>query len=246
MGRLTSVIGPPDPNNGNQQSQTIYGYVDTPSYNSPVTYQQDKIDANNQTPSWTLIDGLGRVIRIAKFNGETDVNRWVDDVDTCYDSLGRKQYETYPYQGPGWGQPGTYHCPSDPATPAGDSFAYDALGRLTVVTHADGTIVSTDYSQFPKITASDEAGHARQSQSDVLGRLVKVWEPDPATGTTFPSETDYQYDALDNLVHVQQQGGVSDSSQWRTRTFQYDSLSLSLTPTNPAPATLFYGHHHTG
>jgi len=246
MGRLTSVIGPPDPNNGNQQSQTIYGYVDTPSYNSPVTYQQDKIDANNQTTSWTLIDGLGRVIRTAKFNGETDVNRWVDDVDTCYDSLGRKQYETYPYQGPGWGQPGTYHCPSDPATPAGDSFAYDALGRLTVVTHADGTIVSTDYSQFPKITASDEAGHARQSQSDVLGRLVKVWEPDPATGTTFPSETDYQYDALDNLVHVQQQGGVSDSSQWRTRTFQYDSLSRLLTATNPESGTICYGQWQSG
>ncbi len=246
MGRLTSVIGPPDPNNGNQQPQTTFGYVDTPSYNSPVTYRQDKIDANNQTTSWTLIDGVGRVIRTAKFNGETDVNRWVDDVDTCYDSLGRKQYETYPYQGPGWGQPGTYHCPSDPATPAGDSFAYDALGRLTVVTHADGTIVSTDYSQFPKITASDEAGHARQSQSDALGRLIKVWEPDPATGTTFPNETDYQYDALDNLIHVQQQGGVSDSSQWRTRTFQYDSLSRLLTATNPESGTICYGQWQSG
>src|SRR5260370_11576761 len=134
MNRNASVTwppdpNPPDPNNPGQflRPQSTYGYNDTPytaGSNTPYTYQQEKIDASKQSTSWTQVDGLGRVIRTAKFNGETDVNgnpdqnHWVDDVDTCYDSVGRKQYETYPYQGPGW-QPGTDNCPPDAANRVG-------------------------------------------------------------------------------------------------------------------------------
>ncbi len=248
MWRVTSVTGPPDPNNGSQQAQTTYGYNDTPhtpGSNTPYTYQQDKIDANNQTTSWTQYDGLGRAIRAAKYNGETNPSIIVDDVDTCYDGQGQKIYQTYPYQMQGW-QPGTYHCPSDPATPAGESFSYDALGRLTTVKHADGNIVSTNYSQFPVVTVTDEAGHARQSQSDALGRLIKVWEPDPATGAGFPNETDYAYDTLNNLLQVLQQGGVSDSTQWRGRYFRYDSLSRLLIANNPESGAICYGQWQNG
>src|SRR5260370_24780163 len=162
----------------------------------------------------------------------------------CYDGLGRQQYEPYPYQGPGWVS-GSYRCPGNPPPlypPLGDSFAYDALGRLTTTTHADGGIARIDSSQFPKITTTDEAQHARQSQTDALGRLVKVWETDPATGVGLPNETDYQYDTLGNLTLVQQQGGVSDPSQWRTRTFSYDSLSRLLSATNPESGTINYGY----
>src|SRR5260370_20142977 len=166
----------------------------------------------------------------------------------CYDGLGRQQYEPYPYQGPGWVS-GSYRCPGNPPPlypPLGDSFAYDALGRLTTTTHADGGIAQIDSSQSPKITTTDEAGHSRQSQTDALGRLVKVWETDPATGSGFPNETDYQYDTLGNLVQVQQQGGVSDSGQWRTRTFSYDSLSRLLSATNPESGTINYGYDASG
>ena len=99
----------------------------------------------------------------AKTNGEPGAN-FVDDVDTCYDSLGRKQYETNPYQGPGWG-PGTYHCPPMSSTPY-DTFIYDALSRVTTVTKADGSAEQTNYFNFPIVTITDETGRQRQSITD--------------------------------------------------------------------------------
>ncbi len=106
MGRVTEVDYP-------DGGQTTYFYQDTPSFNAPYVQRQDRtIDANTLTTSWTQIDGLGRVIRAAKLNGEGSSNI-VDDVDTCYDRLGQKVYQSYPYQMQGW-QPNTYHCPSDP------------------------------------------------------------------------------------------------------------------------------------
>src|SRR5579859_2924575 len=243
MSRVTSVTGPPDPNNGNQQAQTAYGYNDTPytpGSNTPYAYQQEKIDANSQTTSWTQFDGLGRVIRTAKLNSEASPNI-VDEVDTCYDSLGRKQYQTYPYQGPGW-LPGTYHCPPDSSTPVGDGFSYDPLGRLTQVTHSDNSKVNTDYSQFPVVTVTDEAGNQRRNQTDALGRLLYVWEPDAAGN--FSYETDYYYNALDNLEHVVQKG--NDPAHPRQRDFQYDSLSRLIFASNPESGAINYGYDANG
>jgi len=235
VGRLTEVDYP-------DGGQTIYGYVDTPSFNAPYVYRQDKIDATHQTTSWTQIDGLGRVIRTAKLNGEASPNI-VDDVDTCYDSLGRKIYQTYSYQMQGW-QPGTYHCPPDSSTPVGDSFTYDALGRVTQVAHADNSTVSTDYSQFPSVTVTDETGRLRRDQTDALGRLTMVWEPDGSGNLSY--ETDYQYDTLDNLIHVDQKGNDPNPANWRTRTFSYDSLSRLLTASNPESGTIQYAYDNNG
>jgi RHS repeat-associated protein len=58
---------------------------------------------------------------------------------------------------------------------------------------------------------------------------------------TSPQVTLYQYDALGNLLRVDQKGSApSDSTQWRTRTFTYDSLSRLLTATNPESGTISY------
>ncbi|HTV56619.1 MAG TPA: hypothetical protein VMI06_17110, partial [Terriglobia bacterium] len=56
----------------------------------------------------------------------------------------------------------------------------------------------------------------------------------------------YTYDALDNLIQVQQQGGTTDSSQWRTRTFVYDSLSRLISATNPESGTTSYSYDGDG
>jgi RHS repeat-associated protein len=54
--------------------------------------------------------------------------------------------------------------------------------------------------------------------------------------------TQYQYDALSNLLRVDQKGSApGDSTQWRTRLFSYDSLSRLLTATNPESGTICYG-----
>ena len=56
-----------------------------------------------------------------------------------------------------------------------------------------------------------------------------------------PYVTLYQYDALGDLLRVDQKGSApTDSSQWRTRTFTYDSLGRLLTAHNPESGTISY------
>jgi len=131
---------------------------------------------------------------------------------------------------------------------------YDALGRTCLVAPPDGTLPSgsacatqpsndvfTSYSGNI-VTVTDQAGKSRKSVSDGLGRLTQVFE-DPA-GLNY--ETDYAYDALDNLLSVNQKGGSTNSAQWRTRTFTYDSLSRLLTAANPESGTISYTYDANG
>jgi RHS repeat-associated protein len=59
-------------------------------------------------------------------------------------------------------------------------------------------------------------------------------------------ETDYTYDALDNLLTVNQKGASANSANWRARTFNYDSLSRLLTATNPESGTSSYTYDANG
>ncbi len=57
-----------------------------------------------------------------------------------------------------------------------------------------------------------------------------------------PYVTQYQYDGLGDLLRVDQKGSApSDSTQWRTRLFTYDSLSRLLTASNPESGSICYG-----
>ena len=190
----------------------------------------------------TVVDGLGRVTQ-TQLNSDPD---GVTYVDTTYDGAGRKAAESNPYR-----------TTSDP-TYGITTFQYDALGRLTKTIPPDGTATTdnttTDYSAFPLITVTDEAGRSRKTQSDVLGRLTNVWE-DPG-GLNF--QTIYQYDVLGNLLCVEQHGsattGTGCSSQpsndatspWRVRRFTYDSLSHLLTAKNPESGTTTYNYDSDG
>lgn len=220
--------------------QTTYFYNDDLAAFPMVYVREDtKLDSsNNITRAWTAFDGIGRKVRFAKYNGEGTANMF-DMTDTCYDILGRVSTQNYPFQGAGW-SPNPINC----AASTGDSFTYDALGRTTRVTHSDGSHVDTNYSQFPTVTVTDEAGKQRQNKTDALGRLIAVWEPD-AIGN-FNYETDYQYDTLDNLIRVDQKGGDSNPANWRTRTFTYDSLSRLTTATNPESGTITYVYDDAG
>jgi len=53
-------------------------------------------------------------------------------------------------------------------------------------------------------TTTDQAGKSRKSVTDSLGRLTQVFE-DPF-GLNY--EADYAYDALNNLLTVNQKGGL--------------------------------------
>jgi RHS repeat-associated protein len=124
---------------------------------------------------------------------------------------------------------------------------YDALGRVTKIIPPDGTAgsnnVSTTYSGNT-VTVTDQAGKKRKSETDALGRLIRVWEPNAAGN--FIYETVYQYDVLDNLTRVDQKGNDANSANWRTRTFVYNSLSQLTQATNPESGTVNYTYDNDG
>jgi RHS repeat-associated protein len=62
-----------------------------------------------------------------------------------------------------------------------------------------------------------------------------------------PFVTLYAYDALGNLLRVDQKGTApSDSTQWRTRLFTYNSFSQLLTAINPESGTITYSYDADG
>jgi RHS repeat-associated protein len=136
------------------------------------------------------------------------------------------------------------YCTTSDSTYGITKTRYDALDRPVLVIPPDGTDttnnVSTTYSGTTTgltATVTDQAGAARKSQTDGLGRMTYVYE-DPATAN---NETDYAYNVLDDLVGVTQKGGPgTPSSSWRTRSFQYDSLSRLTQAQNPESGTINY------
>jgi YD repeat-containing protein len=219
MSRMISATLPADPS-GNQP-QTTFNYPDVTTME-----RLHKITATLTDDAFTYSDGLGRTIRAKHVlpGGSAAL------VDTTYDGLDRVASVTNPY------------FYTSELTYGVTQSRYDALGRATQTIKQDGSISAASYSDNCTIT-TDEAGKQRRACTDALGRLTGVWE-DPA-GLNY--ETGYQYDVLGNLLRVDQKGSAStDSSQWRTRLFTYDSLSRLLTASNPESGTITYFYDANG
>src|SRR5262249_15354874 len=146
--------------------------------------------------------------------------------DTRFSALGRVSQVSNPYRA---ADPGSASAPDDMWT----TTDYDALGRVTRVTTPDGAHVDTAYNGN-QVTVTDHAGKKRRSETDALGRLIKVTEaPDELNYVT-----NYSYDALDNLRLVTQGA--------QTRTFDYDSLSRLISATNPESGPVTYAYDPNG
>jgi RHS repeat-associated protein len=138
-------------------------------------------------------------------------------------------------------------------TDGSNSYTYDGLGRVTKVTHSDGSSTSTYYGAtvaagggisaqlcssstyglgYPILTV-DEAGKKRQVWGDAFGRKIEVDEPDNSGNLT--QNTCYTYDVLNDLT------GVTQGTQ--TRTYQYASLSRLAIATTPESGTVTYVYH---
>jgi RHS repeat-associated protein len=89
-------------------------------------------------------------------------------------------------------------------------------------------------------TVSDQAGKKRRSVIDGLGRLIRVDEPnangDFEVSNTPVQPTKYTYDALDNLIKVEQATQTSPVIT-QTRRYAYDSLKRLIFAANPEQTT---------
>jgi len=168
--------------------------------------------ATTLPPGWktslATMDGMRHVVQ-AELASDPDGPTYTA---TAYDGNGKVYTGSNPYR-----------TTSDP-TYGVTTYTYDALGRTTNVAEPDGSAVTTSYSGNCT-TVTDEASNARQSCADGLRRMTKVLE-DPGSPPHLNYETDYSYDALNNLLSVTQNGS-------RARTFTYDSLSRLLCAANP-------------
>jgi RHS repeat-associated protein len=180
--------------------------------------------------SVTYLNGLGLVRRVEALGG---YNAW-DVVETKYDTLGRVWKKSLPYRSgseqPQWGE----------------NF-YDALGRVVRTVAPDGSEAKTFYNEASRPDAATPGspagqttrsvnawGQERWGRMDAQGRLVEVVEPNPSGDGTVAAGgllTTYAYNALDNLVQVNQGA--------QQRRFGYDSLGrLTRQKLAEASATL--------
>jgi YD repeat-containing protein len=178
-----------------------------------------KVTGSSNAVSTAKTDTQGRVSQ-TQLNSDPS---GVDYTDTSYDTLGRVGFVSNPYRSSG--DP-TYGITCFGTVSGGvcQENGYDAIGRITSITDQDGSILTASYSNNCT-TATDEAGKARKSCADSLGRITGIWE-DP-NGLNY--ETDYSYDVLGDLVQVVQKG----SSPSRTRTYTYDSLARVVCAADP-------------
>lgn len=235
----------------NRLTQTTYpdGGQTTISYNDSVpsitTSTLMNATSGESMTSVATLDGMGRVIQTQL----TTDPEGADIVDTTYDGAGRVYTKSNPYRTGQGGGTTTYD--------------YDALGRQIEEVEQDGTILQWCYNgtaslpavancgpQMGSVTGSwvdftDPKGNHWQRTSDSFGRLTEVMEPNGTTQS--PSmETDYSYNALNDLISVAQWGGAKGSSGARVRSFVYDSLSRLQTAANPETGTVGYAYDANG
>jgi RHS repeat-associated protein len=193
---------------GNQLTNGLHYFTNTST----------QLDATRFVDSYRFFDGRGAVTQT--FDNYTAANGWsAQDVE--YDVMGRAYRSSNPYYSGGYGSVGI--------NPTGlwTTRTFDNLDRVTQVTMPSGDAQSpttaTVAMSYAGIftTLTDQAGKQRRQKTDALGRVIRLDEPDANgnLGTTdLPAQaTSYEFDALDNLIHINQ--GAQD------RYFKFDSLS---------------------
>jgi RHS repeat-associated protein len=166
----------------------------------------------------------------------------------CYDGNGNLQYSAYRFTS------GTLVCSGT----GGDTYTYDALGRVSKVSHGDSSTVTYAYNgRATQVT--DENGVTRITQVDGLGRPTFVCEVSNATlfgvgpvacGLDIPANgflTSYVYatdtGAGNALKTAVTQGPAS--GQHQTRTFETDWLGRTTLVVEPETGTTTYSYTYS-
>ena len=210
-------------------------------YNQTGVHQTTGI---GPTDTETLYDGYGRTSRVVVANGASS-NPWYQ-TDYCYNSVGQLQFQSTQYAGNGLSAP--KQCSG-----AGDTYSYDALGRVTNIAHADGSADSKKYTGRAVLNSSS-SGASRIVQSDGLGRTTAICEISsnasmPGSGAPTSCGLDiagtgfittYAYDLANHKTTITQ------GSQ--TRVFQTDDIGRTTLVQEPesGQTTYSYAYNSTG
>jgi RHS repeat-associated protein len=189
-----------------ERKQTTFTYNDADRV--IITTSDRNTFGDNLLASKSYYDGLGRTWRAASDEGVT----W-SITDTRFDAMGKISQISNPYRAAD---------PDSASPPAGlwTKTAYDSLGRVFDVEAPDGSHITTLYSGN-QMTVIDQAGKSRRSETDPLGRLIRVTEAPGVLNYV----TTYLYDPMNNLRHVRQ----GQQERW----YSYDGLSRMIRVRNP-------------
>lgn len=122
---------------------------------------------------------------------------------------------------------------SQPYAPGGTvywtTYTYDGLGRVTSVSHPNGTGTTSYLYEGNTVRVTDPALKWKKFESDVFGNLTKVTEPDPANPPNGTVDAIYTYNLNNQLRTVSMTRGAVT----QTRNFEYDSQWRLWKATNP-------------
>ncbi|MBI1753145.1 MAG: RHS repeat protein [Acidobacteria bacterium] len=197
-GRLTSSSP------ANSEEATTIAYDDTNHRVVTVT----RGAGTSQKTKFTY-NGFGELIREQRSDGTT----WSNKLH-AYDTQGRHTAESIwlpeaQVTESGW---------SSPAFTPALSYQYDARGRVTALTNANGEKTTTDYSNLAKVVSTfptDAQTLTTTYASDIQGRLVQVTDAKSQI-------TRYRYDPAGRIAQVVQTDPGTLASQ--TRTWTYDAM----------------------
>jgi len=235
FGRVTTVTPP-----GDAAPSARYTYPAVPFTAPFAVTVETRIDAYLPIPqyqrSWTIYDGLGRVIQT---QSEAEGGLLVLS-DTAYDQLGRPVAASTPYTVAASG--GAYRAP-DWNSLRQTVTAYDLKDRVIAVTAPDGSVTQKAYQPWRELLL-DANGHQTIYANDGLGRLTVVSEcygtyATPTWGVTDPAVTRYTHDAAGNLVRVMDALG-------HVTALSYDALGRKTAMDDPSMGKWRYAYDLAG
>jgi hypothetical protein len=219
------------------------------SYQSSTQSGIQQVMSSSQSSNTQFeTDSYGRASRKAVNNGQSS-NPWIE-TDTCYNPDGEVSFVSYPYAGPGFGE--LPQCANTGNGHGGDAYTYGALGRVSQVTHADGSTQSYFY-KGRAVESVDENGVTKITQTDAFGRTTAVCEVTSTTlqnsgspvncGLDYPGSgylTTYAYNLASHTTTITQGA--------QTRIFTTDSLGRTVSTQEPEAGlnTFTYAYNSTG
>jgi RHS repeat-associated protein len=214
------------PNNG--QISAVYNLTAAP----PNIQMSQTVDSAGHSKMTQInLDSQGRPVQVSLTSDPDGVTYNV----TAYDSMGRISKVYNPTR-----------CVT-PTTNCGEStwgmatFNYDVLNRVISTSSADGGLSTYAYANNC-VTITDPASKASKQCFDAIGRVAQVFE-DPL-GLNY--ETDLTYNVFGKVTTINQKGGSTASTNWRTRTFLYDGLARLTSATNTESGTVSYVYDANG